>query len=624
MLDFTRSPAAFWLLLASMAVVGGAGQASAQALDSTLTKRFQLADSYFRAGQFDRAVGLLEDLYRQSPNTFAFSQKLKDAYENLKRYDEAIAIIEDQMSRTPVPVYLAEKARFLYMKGDEEGAHATWNDAIDLRPDDRISYRTVSQSMAQARLIREAIGVLERGRERLGAGANLHADLAALYSADGDLERAMQEYVLLLIQEPEQLPLVRSRLARVSEDADQLRAALVVVERAVRQDPLVEPLRELAAWMYMEVGNYLKALDTFRALDRLGDQDGRALYAFAQQASEAGAFEAGVEAFSELLTRYPNGPIAPEALFGLAAMHQKWAEHLGQRGAPEADADSASAHLNLALEIYRQFLEKYQRHPFYPNALFALANIQNEVLDDLDAAETLLRRLVSERANHPVAKQADFELGIIALKRNRLTQARAIFQRVEEELATGELAERARFELALSYLYGGDVETALTMVAAVNRNTSTDVANDAIELRLLLTENKGPDSLNSALQGYGRLLFMRRQNRAAEALSLADTLLGQFGNHAITDELHFTRAELLQDSGDPHSSWVAFAELPLLHPQSPLVDLALFKAAQILDFELGEASEAIKYYNRLLSEYPGSIYAADARSRIRSLRGDGA
>ena len=74
------------------AAVPARAQSQAVAIDSSYIARFQLADSYFRAGKFESAIPLLEDLYAQSPETRAFYDRLKEAYENLKRYDDAIAV----------------------------------------------------------------------------------------------------------------------------------------------------------------------------------------------------------------------------------------------------------------------------------------------------------------------------------------------------------------------------------------------------------------------------------------------------------------------------------------------------------------------------------------------------
>ncbi|HEX7071186.1 MAG TPA: tetratricopeptide repeat protein, partial [Rhodothermales bacterium] len=171
--------------------------------------------------------------------------------------------------------------------------------------------------------------------------------------------------------------------------------------------------------------------------------------------------------------------------------------------------------------------------------------------------------------------------------------------------------------------YSGDVETALSMASAVNRNTSMDVANDAIELRLLLQENQGPDSLNTVLRQYGRALYLQRRGQQAAALEVVDSLLAQQANHPVSDDARFLRGGLLRASGSFEAAWTAYAELPLLHPHSPLGDRALFQAADVLARDLENGEAAIEYYTRLLTEYPGSVLAAEARARIRALRGDG-
>ena len=51
---------------------------------------------------------------------------------------------------------------------------------------------------------------------------------------------------------------------------------------------------------------------------------------------------------------------------------------------------------------------------------------------------------------------------------------------------------------------------------------------------------------------------------------------------------------------------------------------SLMMAAQIQSDELNDDSGAIETLSRLLTEYPGSLFAPEARDQIRNLRGDGA
>ncbi|MCH8277277.1 MAG: hypothetical protein IIA50_07070, partial [Bacteroidetes bacterium] len=64
----------------------------AQAADSTLVARFQLAESYLRSAQFERAISILEDLTLRSPEIHVFYERLRKAYETLKTYDAALTL----------------------------------------------------------------------------------------------------------------------------------------------------------------------------------------------------------------------------------------------------------------------------------------------------------------------------------------------------------------------------------------------------------------------------------------------------------------------------------------------------------------------------------------------------
>ena len=53
-----------------------------------------------------------------------------------------------------------------------------------------------------------------------------------------------------------------------------------------------------------------------------------------------------------------------------------------------------------------------------------------------------------------------------------------------------------------------------------------------------------------------------------------------------------------------------------------LADDALFGMAELHEEQLGDPDTAQGLYERLLNEYPGSLYVVEARKRFRRLRGD--
>lgn len=596
----------------------------AQQIDSTLAGRYQLAESYLRAGQFARAISLLEDLYAASPATHVFYEKLKEGYENVKKYDEAIALVDERIAKDANPVMLlSEKARLQFLKGEEQTAYATWEAAIAAAPNHVNSYRVVYQSLTRVRLFERAVHMLEEGRKALKSPEQFQMDLAYLYSLTNAPDKAMAEYLALLKNNERQLSFVRSRLGRFIDQEGVLDRGIPIVEAAVREAPLNRSFRELLGWLYLENEQYDEAFKVYLAIDRLEQENGNVLFNFARQAADAGAYDAASAAFAEVLERYPDAPSAPEAQMGVGDMHEQRAKALLERAYDRTENRIAAPNYEKALEAYRVFLQTYPTHPYYPEVLQRIGRLQQDVFFNLGEAESTLREVIADYATSPAAREADFDLGRIAVMRGQLEQGRLIFSRLEERLRIGELAERARFELALIHFYKGEFDAALTLTQVMNENTSTDIANDAIELKILLFENRGPDSLNSALKMYADASLARRQRAYDTTLVKLDSLLLAYGNHPLSDDARFLRANTLREIGQTEEALAALLEFPLIHPQSFLVDRSLFTAAEIYEIELGQDEKAAEIYRRLLTEYPGSLLAGKARDRIRIIRGDG-
>lgn len=594
-------------------------QSPTGAQDSAEVKRYRLANAYMNSGQFERAIKILEDLRADAPANPTYYQKLKEAYESVKRYDDAIALVEGRMGDNPTPIRMSEKARLLYLEGEEESAFATWDRAIGLAPQSTSTYRVVYHALSDIRRFDRAIDVLKRARDALNRPNGFQRELAYLYSLNGEHRKAMQEYVDLLDDQADQLNFVRSRLRPFVEQSDGLSAGIEVLQEAVRSSPLNRAYRELLGWLHMENEDYAAAFDVYRAIDRLEEENGRVLFSFAQKAADADAYEVASKAYDLILQRYPDTPVAPQAQKGLGDMYRRQAEPSGEQGLEGRGPAGNDSLYQAAADAYRTFLRTYPNHGVTPQVLLELGHIQLDVLARLDAAESTLRQIVRQYPDTDAANEARYDLGRIALLRGEWSDARLAFSRLVDRLQTGDLAETARYELALLHFYRGEFEAALTRVNATNENTSADVANDAIELKVLLKQNKGPDSLNTPLRMYADARLYTRQRRYDDALGRLDTLLAQYGRHPLTDDARFRRAELLRARGDTTVAIEAFGQIPLMHPKSSYADRSLFRMGTLHETQ-GNVEEAANAYTRLLEQYPNSLLASDARRRLRNLQ----
>jgi TolA-binding protein len=219
-----------------------------------------------------------------------------------------------------------------------------------------------------------------------------------------------------------------------------------------------------------------------------------------------------------------------------------------------------------------------------------------------------------------VAGEARLDLGDVAVRRGDLDAARERFQTVEETLQTGPLAEQARFELALVDFYEGFVFSALARVEAIDENTAAEATNDAISLRVTLNENSGPDSTNEALRAYAAAALLVRQGRDAVALARLDSLSAALPGHPLADELLFLSAQAQRRLGRPAEAVATLDRLAEEVPLSFFRDRALVLQSEIAERDLDDRAAAMSRLGLLLERYPGSLFAPDARERLRALR----
>lgn len=578
-----------------------------------------MADSFLQAGDVEKAIGILETLYEQSPENGAFYRKLKDAYESVKRYEDAVRLVEKRIDEDPTPQLLSEKARLLYQMEAEEEASKYWDRAIALNPDRTTTYRVVYQTLVDLRRFDRAIAVLERARDHLDDDSLFRMEMAYLYGLDGQHRRAMEEYVALLVDSPDRLSLARTRLQTFVEQNEGISASTEVLERAVEENPLNVALRELLAWLYMKIDNYEDAYDVYRALDRLNQTNGETIYRFGQKAADADQFEVAATAFQSILDRYPDAGVAPRARRALGNTYRRWAE---------TDSDffpstpDSSSRYDAARSNYQTFLDEYPTHEKYAAVRARLGSLQLDVYRNVDEAQKTLETVVSDHPKSPAANQARYDLGRIALLKGDVARARVLFSRLAERLRTGDLANQARLELARLHYYEGSFDAARTQAEATSANTSTDVSNDAIELRIRIQENMGPDSMNTPLRWYAESELMRRRHQYEDATARLDSLLEQYGQHSLADDARFQKAEMALIQKDTTRATELYREVHATHPRSPYADRSLFRLGRLYELT-NHSEEAMERYDQLLTEYPTSLRASDARTRLRTLRAQG-
>lgn len=193
---------------------------------------------------------------------------------------------------------------------------------------------------------------------------------------------------------------------------------------------------------------------------------------------------------------------------------------------------------------------------------------------------------------------------------------------IDNDFKFESIGTEAKFKNAKIFYYDGEFEFAQSQLDVLKEGTSRFISNDAIQLSVFITDNYGLDSNYQVMLWFATAERMIAQLKYDSAFVLFDSIQATFPYHALADEILYRKGQAMEQRGEWQKALGYYEDLLKLHAADILADDALFRMAEINETHLLDKSTAETLYKRLLIEYKASLFGAEARKRIRLLRGD--
>ena len=116
------------------------------------------------------------------------------------------------------------------------------------------------------------------------------------------------------------------------------------------------------------------------------------------------------------------------------------------------------------------------------------------------------------------------------------------------------------------------------------------------------------------------LLFV--QNRFDESILTLDSIETDYPGHALADESLFLKYRIAMKQRDYKLSEKHLQQIIDTYSYDILADNAIYYLAELNQHKFDNNDKAMELYQRLLTDYPGSLFVVEARKRFRTLRGD--
>jgi len=577
----------------------------------------QLAAQYFQKGEYEKAILYYDKLYRAQPNPFFYEQLFR-CHMGLKHFEEGEKLAKDQLRRqNGDPRYMVDLGSVYRAQGEDEKAEQQYQKALKGMKPDQASVRNLANAFTRYNELDLALETYERGQNMLKDGTNFHYEIATIYAAKGDVPAMVKQYIDLLGANESYIQAVQNGLARyidftvVDNRTEVLRTELL---RHIQKDPQKTIYQELLIWMYIQQKDLTSAFVQSKAMDKRFNEGGQRLMELSEVALTNEDFPTAIKCYQYVVGLGSEGTNYLRARIGEVNTLDR--QLTGQ-------VEPSREELLTLRQKYEITISELGRSSATLQLVRGLAHLDAYYLNDIPAAITLLEEGIATPGADPKSQaEMKLDLGDIQVLNANIWEASLLYSQVDLDFKQDMLGHEARLRNAKVSFYAGDFLWAQGQLDVLKASTSKLIANDAMELSLLISDNLGADSNSVPLSMYAHAQLLTFQHRYDEALTELDSLTLTYPMHSISDEVFMERFRIAYARHQYDSAAVWLVKITEQYPNDILMDNALIELGRLYDDKLKDPEKAKQYYERLLFEQGGSIFVPEARDRFRRLRGD--
>lgn len=572
----------------------------------------QLANEYFADGQYLKARTTYEEILKDQkkwdvvyPNYIQCLYQLND----LKTAEKSIKrMVKNFPDYTPFKIDLIdclekqnrkEEAKKLEDKTIEDAVRQSQN--IGLTADYFVSKK---KPYAAEKIFLKA--------RKYFLDDKLYAnELAELYKNLNDKPKLMKE--LLVMIQFDDVEKIKNQLQNyLIDEEDYLNLEKALIQR-IQENPENRRFTDLLIWLYVQQKDFDAAFLQARAQDKRLKLQGTQLFDVQKIAFENDKHDAVVKFYQHITQEYPKTQIAYQSkLLSIKSREKMIADKFP---VPEEeiktlimDYESLIKESKFSNEVYQIKRNIATLHAFYLNNTDSAIAILQQIVKTPIPNETQLAKLL---------------LADIYLLTGEPWESALLYMQVEKEKKDDILGYEAKLKNAKLFFFNHEFELATEQLNILKQATTREIANDAMQLSLLISLALADDSNTAPLEIFSTAYFNNQIRKYESALNYLNQLEKEHKNHPLIEESNWMKFQIYKKSSRFDEAKECLEKIEK-NPSANSIyaDDAVFELAKIYEKVYNQKEKAMEYYQKLITTYPGSVYVVESRKRIRNLRGD--
>ena len=554
----------------------------------------------------------ISKLFEKDPNTYY--TPYFDSMIERKKFKIAEKVVLDKLKQSfnqPDPQLFIDLGNVYLKLNKETKAKEQFDKALKMVNGDDMLTKRLAKSFLEIGRIDYAIHIYERATNIL-MNPNIYSGvLANLYTQNGQLEKAIE---FLFIRNPGlnvNVDYTKTILLQIlGNDPVKLQQVQKIVINKINEQPENIYFVDILTWIYTQKNDWDGALLQIEAIDERNKEQGKRLIEFARTAANDRQFDIADKAYNDVLAKGRDMP------YFMVATSEQMSTNLAR-----LKNDPGSANKGIIDSIIRKYDNYSNENLQFNSAETASEYAQIEALYANNAEKGIL--ILQSAITRPDIRRDQvgrlkLQMGDYYLLLGKIWDASLTYSQVDKEFKQDLMGEDARFRNAKLAYYRGDFDWAQRQLLILKSATSELIANDALALSVLITENV-EDSNTYPLRRFAYADLLLAQNKDSVALQLLDSITNAFPKHPLVDDILMLHAKIAEKHHDYEKALLYLDKIYKEYGTDVLGDDAVFKKAEIYQINLHDKEKAKQYYEQLIIEYPGSTLIQTARQRLHDI-----
>jgi len=566
------------------------------------------AKDYFENGEYEKALIQYKKLYEKSPNNINYINKVVESYQQLEQYKETEQFLLNLLERIKFPAFYIELGYNYQLQNDLVTANDYYSKAlasIDINPNNVFS---VARGFQSHTLLNEALLAYEKAM-LLKPDLNFKLQMAQIYGEQGDVEKMLISYIDFAEANEVALNNIKRAINDFITD-DSLNENNIlfrkILLRKIQQEPNII-WNNLLSWLFIQQKDFGKAFIQEKAIFNRRPESLNRIVELSNIALNEKDFLAAKDMLNYLINTAQDLETLLDTHYNLLKIETE--------ESTEVDLDS----------INQKYLDLFNEYGLFSQTLnlqIAYAHFLAFYYNQPEKATTFLEKTLTLPLNDLQKAQVKIKLGDIYVLKEEFNTALVYYTQIQRSLKNSTISQEARFKVAKTSYYKGDFTWAESQLKILKASTSQLIANDALDLKLLISDNKYEDSLQTALKLYAKADLMSFQNKNNQAIELLDQVLKNHKTESIIPQALYLQAQLFEKIKNYLKAEENYSKILINYKDGILVDDASFALANLYLNNLSEPDKAKDLYEDIVFNHADSIFFIEARKKYRALRGD--